>query len=566
MFAKEGDMTETIKLIKKLLKNGNLNNYQNISDLFDLIRMYEEDDHKHAHKLNKTVRNISSTLAKRKTLELEERERFYQLYKRSLLFDALDDFDAFILYVEFDRKPEKQFYAPRRFVLKTVVQDLQDLHDRKIKFLAVSLPPRVGKSTLGIFFLSWLIGKYPELHNLMTGYGGDLTEGFQSEVYDIMTSSDYLWHDVFPGLTVLRPSIEKGTINIDKKRRFASLTCRSILGQLTGTVDINGLAYIDDVIEDIEEALNPARMDKKYSAYLNQVKDRKIGDPIELHIGTRWNVNDVIGRLKDLYGDNPEYRFRVIPALNENDESNFDYDKNRDPSFEKIGFSTERFRDMRRSLEDAGEIASWHAKYQGEPYVREGLVFPEDCLKTFNGIEELPSGEPIIYIACDVAWGGGDSLSAPIAYVYGNDVYIVDWLFSKGDKNVTRPQVEAKIINHRPQFVRFEANNGGDMYAEDIENNLRDRGYRFNIESRTTTGGMKANKHSEILAFAPDIRNFYFLTRGKRSSDYNNAIKELCRYIQNGKVKNDDAADSLKQLARMILEGSGSYEIGDRLF
>ena len=33
------------------------------------------------------------------------------LHKRSLLFDALIDFDAYLQYVEFDREPSKRFYS-----------------------------------------------------------------------------------------------------------------------------------------------------------------------------------------------------------------------------------------------------------------------------------------------------------------------------------------------------------------------------------------------------------------------------------------------------------------------
>lgn len=554
-------LTTNIEIIRELTKR-NLYEYQTLSDLFDMLKVCEKKHFDFVHKLNKSVRSIASRQTANSEIEIAERVKFEKLYKRSLLFDAYWEFEAYLLYVEFDCPMKDKFYVPRMDPLKIVVQDLQDLHDRKIKLLAVSLPPRVGKSTLGIFFLTWLMGKYPNKHSLMTGYSRDLTEGFQSEVYSIISSSEYLWNDVFPNHTIQKLSIEKGTIDIDKKRRFSTLTCRTILGSLTGTVDITGIAYIDDVIEDIEEALNPNRMDKKYSAYLNQVKDRKIGDPIELHIGTRWGVNDVIGRLMEQYGNNPLYRFRVIPALNEKNESNFDYDKRRNPEWDKIGFSTERFRDMKQSLEMAEELATWCAKYQGEPYVREGLVFHESNLNYYDG--KLPSGEPTKVLVCDVAWGGGDSLSCPIAYVYGDRVYIHDWLFSKGDKEETKPQVVAKMIQHLPHYNQFESNNGGDMYADEVENLLKQQGYRLNITNRTTTGGKNANKHAQILAYAPDIRTFYFRDRYHRDSDYSNAIKELCQYTQNGKVKHDDAADSLKQLAMHLIDGTTTYEIGDR--
>jgi len=105
-------------------------------------------------------------------------------------------------YVEFDREPKKKFYVPRRKVLKTIVDDLQDLEDGKLDFLSISLPPRVGKSTLGCFFITWLMGKYPDMPNVMSGHSDKLTEGFYREVLSILTDPQYLWRDVFPGRTI----------------------------------------------------------------------------------------------------------------------------------------------------------------------------------------------------------------------------------------------------------------------------------------------------------------------------------------------------------------------------
>lgn len=544
-----------------------MNDLQTLSDFFDLIRYYKEEDKRFAHRLNKIVRSISSNQIANKALKIGERIQFEELYKRSLYFDSLEELDAYLLYIEFDRPAEKKFYEPRRAVLKTVVDDLQDLYDHKIKFLAISLPPRVGKSTLGIFFLTWLMGKHPDLPSLMTGYSDTLVKGFQKEAISIINSAEYLWHDVFPEYQIKKISSELGTIDINTidiniERRYPTLTCRSIEGSLTGSVDIKCLAYVDDVVSDHEEACNERRMEKKMEAYANQVKDRMVGEyAMELHIGTRWGVDDVIGRLQDQYSGNPLYRFRVIPAMDENDESNFNYPYD-------LGFSTAKYRDIRETLENAGDIASWFAKYQGEPYVREGLVFPREDIHYFKK-KDIDLSNAMRFFACDVAWGGGDTLSGPFAYMLNDsleDIYIVDWIFNKGDKDVTRPIVEARMIEHQPHYSRFEANNGGEMYAESVENDLKILNYRFNIESVTTTGGRNASKHAEILAYAPDIRRLHFLDPSEQSPEYANAMKELCRYLQNGKAKHDDAPDSLKQLMKMILDSGSSVVVGDRLW
>ena len=135
----------------------------------------------------------------------------------------------------------------------------------------------------------------------------------------------------------------------------------------------------------------------------------------------------------------------MIPALNEEGENNFDYKYD-------LGFDTEYYQDMKESIDDA----TWMARYMGNPYIREGLLFPADELRYYNGV--LPDG-------VDTAWGGGDSLSMPVAYIYGEDVYIQDVVFNAGDKTATRPLVLGTLKQHHPHMVRWESNNGEDEHG-----------------------------------------------------------------------------------------------------
>ena len=108
------------KIVEKL-KQTDLTKYQNLSDLFDMARTMEDYD------LNGEVWRLAAKVAKEKG-DLE----FYDLYKRSLLFAAPHRFDEYMLYLEFNRDPDKKFYVPRRSVLKPVVDALQDLEDDKV--------------------------------------------------------------------------------------------------------------------------------------------------------------------------------------------------------------------------------------------------------------------------------------------------------------------------------------------------------------------------------------------------------------------------------------------------
>lgn len=410
-------------------------------------------------------------------------------------------------------------------------------------------------STLCIFFLTWLMGNRPDKASVMTGHSDKLTSGFYSEVLSIITDpTTYNWQKIFHDVKLVDKSAKDESVDLNTKKRFPTLTCRSIGGTLTGAVEIGegGVLYSDDLIEDLEESLNVDRLNSKYDAYLNQLKDRKKQGALELMVGTRWNVLDPLGRIQAQYADNPRYRFRVIPAVDEEGRSNFNYDYG-------VGFDDAYYADMKASIDDA----TWCAKYMGKPYVREGLLFPADELRYYNGV--LPDGEPDRKLmVLDIAWGGGDFTSAPIAYVYGDTVFVHDVVFNNGDKTVTRPEVVGKVIQHRINILRGEANNGGDGYCENVDSELRKQGYHCSVRSQRAPSGQ--SKLSRIIQYAPDIKKFYFLDEKHRSKEYNAFMEQVTMFTQLGKVPHDDAPDSLAMLADELYNGISKIEAVKRPF
>ena len=472
-------------------------------------------------------------------------EAAYSLYWQAVLMEAPHIFESYIYYMEKNREPRRRFYQPREKVLKVVVNDLQDLEDGKYKFYGLSLPPRVGKSTICMFFMSWIMGKRPNSHNGMSGHSGILADHFYDEALNLITTPEYTFREIFPCASLYKKNAEKKEIVLDKPDSYATLTCRGIEGTWTGAVDIShdGYLYVDDLVRDREESLSPLRLEKRYQDYLNVLVDRKKDGARELMVGTRWNVIDPLGKLKTQYKDNPLYKFREISALNEKDESNFEYAYG-------LGFSAEYYKEIRERL-DHNE---WMAKYQQKPYVREGLLFAPDELSYYNGI--LPDGDSRIVSACDVAWGGGDSLSMPIGREYENgDVYIFDWVFNRGVKEVTLPLVIGAIKGNQIKQINFEANNGGHMYRKYVDEKLQEMGYKCSTTDTKAPGNME--KMAKIAASAGNIkRKFKFLEKSKRSAEYQAAMDELCMTVQIGKNLHEDAADSLTQLDCFI---SGQY-------
>lgn len=506
-----------------------------------------------AYKYSGELRSIcAAMMGKMKTGE--DVAKVYDIISRTYLFEAKDVFDSYCIYLEWNRAPEKKFYQPRRKVLRTVANALQDLADDRLDLLAISMPPGCGKTALAIFYLTWLAGRNPDEPMLTGSHSNSFVRGVYDECLRIFDKDgEYLWNDVFPDVTVSNTNAKDCRIDLGKRKRFETLEFTSIGTGNAGLYRASTLLYCDDLVSGIEVALSKPRLDKLWETYTTDLRQRKIGNKCkELHIATRWSVHDVIGRLEQNYGDFDRNRFIVMPAMNEKDESNFDYDYG-------VGYSTETLRKQREVMDEM----SWKALYMNQPVEREGLLFPADELRYFNGV--LPDGEPDRKLmVMDIAWGGGDFTACPIAYVYGDAVFIPDLVFNNGDKTVTRPEVVGKIIQHKINVVRGEANNGGDEYCDVVDSQLRQQGYHCSVRSQRAPSGQ--SKLSRIIQYAPDIKRFYFLDEKHQSKEYKAFMEQVTMFTQLGKVPHDDAPDSLAQLADELYNGISKIEPVKRPF
>ena len=524
--------------------------FQAVVNLRDALPQDKRFD---AYKYSGELRSVCAVMmGKMKTGE--DVAKVYDIISRTYLFEAKDVFDSYCIYLEWNRAPEKKFYQPRRKVLKTVANALQDLADDRLDLLAISLPPGCGKTAIAIFYLTWLAGKIPDEPMLTGSHSNSFVRGVYDECLRIFDKDgEYLWNDVFPDVAVSNTNAKDCRIDLGKRKRFETLEFTSIGTGNAGLYRASTLLYCDDLVSGIEVALSKPRLDKLWETYTTDLRQRKIGNKCkELHIATRWSVHDVIGRLEQNYGDSDRNRFIVMPAMDEKDESNFDYDYG-------VGYSTETLRKQREVMDEM----SWKALYMNQPVEREGLLFPADELRYFNGV--LPDGEPDRKLmVMDIAWGGGDFTACPIAYVYGDAVFIPDLVFNNGDKTVTRPEVVGKIIQHKINVVRGEANNGGDEYCDVVDSQLRQQGYHCSVRSQRAPSGQ--SKLSRIIQYAPDIKRFYFLDEKKQSKEYKAFMEQVTMFTQLGKVPHDDAPDSLAQLADELYNGISKIEPVKRPF
>lgn len=527
------------KISNALKKKGS--SFEIVNSCFELCRLETSE---------LSIRKGSELVKRAVIKSVKQGEEWYDLYRKVLLFRAPYCFEDYLIYLEIDRPPEERFYQPRRKVLKVVVEELQALAADELDELFVSMPPRVGKTTILMLFITWIMGRDGEASNLYSAFSDIITSAMYTGVLEVMTDSyTYNWKKVFNNSGIANTDAKKETIDIDRKKRYPTLTCRSLYGTLNGACDCKGYLISDDLIGGIEEALNKDRMIGAWSKVSNNLIPRAKQTAKKIWIGTRWSLIDPAGLRMDFLQNDEEgkkVRFKIInlPALNENDESNFDYDYN-------VGFNTDYYKQLRAQFERNNDMASWQAQYMGEPIERDGALFTPDTMNFYNGV--IADEAVRNYMTVDVAWGGGDYVSAPVCVETENGDFIPDVVFNNGDKTITRPLIVDCIIKNNVKYVQFEANNGGSEYAEWVERELKQRDYKCTITSKSAPTNKR--KEARIFERAPEIREFYYLDNGRRHKEYQLFMNNLYAFKIVGKNKNDDAPDSMAMLSEVRERG-----------
>ena len=523
------------EIIVRLLKS-DLSDYDNLLSLLGMANEVIQEDKELSRKLANKVRFLALRLCATGDI------KYYDLYNKALLFLAQEhkDFDSYLLYVEKNRDPEDRYYQPRRNKIYWLVQKMQRLIDDELDILSISMPPGTGKTTLGEFFISFVMGHYPNTPNLMSSHSGFMTRMFYDAVLNIITSNEYCWSDVFPDIVFEGNNAKEETINLGRWQPFKTLTCRPIRGSLTGVTRCEGFLYVDDLVSGIEEALSIDRLDKLYGEYTTDLKSRKKKKAKEIHIATRWSVHDVIGRLERMYEGNPRAEFIAVPDIDpQTGKSNFDYDYD-------VGFDEKYFHDMEMSMDDV----SYRCLYKSDPIEREGILYHPTELQRYIG--GLPDREPDSILAiCDTKDTGTDYNFLGVFYQYGDRYYLEDLVFKNIDPGTLDELNSDMLVKHHVQQAQFESNKEGSRTANEVERLVKTKGGRCHITKKYTT----QNKETKIIVNSSWVKEhviFKDITEYEPKSDYGVMMSFLCSYTQLGKNKHDDAPDTLAMFAQFV--------------
>lgn len=480
-------------------------------------------------------------------------DKFYSV----LLIEAQNKVvDSFFRYIEHKREPKERFYMPRRkqFLKIGLVDALQGMIDDKYDILCISLIPGAGKTTIEKFFNAAVIGWYPKDFNLFYSHSGDITRMYYDGMYDIVTNADeYAWNEIFPDLQVTSTNAKMEQFNVGKYKPFPSVQCTSVGSKNAGKVRASKFLLVDDMIGGIEEALNPMILEKLWSKYSVDARQRKIQDTDgknckEIHIATRWSVQDVIGRIQNMYVGNPRVKVIAVPDIDPaTGQSNFDY--------EFSGFDVEFFADQQLLMDEI----SYKCLYKQEPIEREGLLFPDDKIRRYLN---LPHGTPeLITAQCDTKGKGTDYFVLPVLQKYGDDYYCVDAVCDNtADYEMQYENAANILVNNEVQECEFERNAGGDRVAMEVNKRVESKGWICNITDTPT----ETNKEARIFQCSSWIlQHVIFKDQSlyRPNEPYGIMMSLLKRYSASGKKQLDDVPDVFSNFAVRITKGARTAKV-----
>lgn len=485
---------------------------------------------------------------------------FYEIldkYYGILLLEAQNKVvDSAFQYLEKKREPKERFYMPRRnqFLKIGLTQALQGMIDDRYDILCVSLVPGAGKTTVEKMFHALVAGWFPRDFSLFYSHSGDITRMYYDGVYDIVTNTEeYTWNEIFPELSVTSTNAKMEQFNVGKYKSFPSIQCTSVGSKNAGKVRASKFLLVDDMIGGIEEAMNPAILDKLWDKYAVDARQRKIQDTDgknckEIHIATRWSVHDVIGRIQNMYEGNPRVKVIAVPDVDpKTGESNFDY--------EFSGFTKEFFEDQQLLMDDI----SYRCLYKQEPIEREGLLFPEDKIRRYLN---LPHGEPeIVTGQCDTKGKGTDYFVLPVLQKYGEDYYCVDCVCDNtADYEMQYENAANVLTNNKVQECEFERNAGGDRVAMEVNKRVENKGWICNITDTPT----ETNKEARIFQCSNWILQHVIFkdpSLYKPNEPYGVMMSLIKRYSVSGKKQLDDVPDVFSNFALRVTNGNNVAKV-----
>jgi predicted phage terminase large subunit-like protein len=200
------------------------------------------------------------------------------------------------------------FECPPHIAL--LIDRLEALERGEIKRLAISMPPRHGKSeTSSVTFVAWALGRRPGRKVVFGAYGQEFAESWGRRVRNIIASPVH--RAIFPESQLSSDSTAAGRFDLTRGGAYVAA------GRSTGVTGRGAdLVVLDDVIAGQEEARSATILENTYTWFQRDVFTRRSPRARIVVIGTRWDERDLIGRLLTDHKEEGWVELR-LPALSE---------------------------------------------------------------------------------------------------------------------------------------------------------------------------------------------------------------------------------------------------------
>ncbi len=392
----------------------------------------------------------------------------YNLYREKLRRQAQKgDTLAFTLYT----MPEYEVNWHHQVVADKLNRFLR----KEIRFLMVFQPPRTGKSELGSRRLPAMIhGLYPNDEILAGSYNAKLASDFTVDVQRIMDTPEY--SEIFPNSKISRDGkryarnnnehelipvkMPDGTMFTPK----GSYNSAGLDGSFTG----KGANWflLDDLIKNQEDADSLPARDKAFGFFQSAALSRLEKDGSILILMTRWNQDDVPGRLLKIAKEIPgsyQWDWISLPAIKEDGECHYD-PRRKGESIWPSKFSEAHYENLKLS---SGSRA-WASLYQQRPFVESGNLVKRTWWQYFDDKPE----DIVKIIQCwDTAQKVGLSNDYSVCATWAKTktgYYILDLFRDRLEAPDLERMVEKKFNEFRPSAVLIEDKMSGSSIIQTL--------------------------------------------------------------------------------------------------
>ena len=406
-------------------------------------------------------------------------------------------------------------YMKKDYILKPfhdyIISRLHAFERGEVKKLMIFMPPQHGKSELASRLLpSYMLGKNPSRKIVVSSYSTTIAHEFARDIKNRIKSIEY--GDIFD--INIGKNDEDDNSYSNTSYYFHTSPHKGYVygvgrgGSITSkTVDIS---IIDDPLKGREEAMSITIRQKLWEWYINDVRTRMHNDSQEMLIQTRWDTDDLAGRLLKLEPE--QWEVICFPAIKTSDYCEYDNRAEGEVLFPEK-HSLERILDVKKKNEVA-----FNSLYQQDPKPNSNvLVHPN-----FIAIKSIPESSVTRWVV-GIDYGFTNDPTAIIAIgIWGNKRYWKPLCYNKESSG------NRDIVNISPEnileILKITGYDKCTLYSEhnpEMISQLRRLGLKVILANKSIHAGILCvNGYENYYVddyplFTNELKNYQFKTVGE---------------------------------------------------